>query len=151
MTEAPAVLIVKLQPADLARLRDLLHANQLPGDDCAEQLPAFFGVFERERMIAAGGLEAAGEYGLLRSIVVDPDRRGRGLGTAMTEFLLAEAERRGLRGLYLLTETAESYFSRFGFTRIARGEAPAAIAETRQFTQLCPDNASFMRLQLDPR
>ena len=151
VTEASAVLIVKLQPADLAQLQDLLQANQLPGDDCAEQLPALFGVFDQERMMAAGGLEVVGEYGLLRSIVVDSAYRGQGLATAITEFLLAEAERRGLHGLYLLTETAESYFTRFGFARVARSEAPAGIIATRQFADLCPDNASFMRLHLDPR
>jgi len=55
-----------------------------------------------------------------------------------------EAEKRGAREIYLLTTTAEAYFSRRGYTRVERASAPTAIAATRQFSDLCPSSSSFM-------
>lgn len=140
--------IVRLKAADLTRLETLLRDNRLPSDDCAAQLPAFHGIFDASRLVAAGGLEAAGEYALLRSVVVDKAYRGRGLAWALTDHLIAEARRRRLHALYLLTETAEEYFVRFGFARVNRETAPATIRKTRQFADLCPDSAVFMQLRL---
>ena len=145
---APVPLIVKLQATDLAQLEALLQANGLPIDDCADQLDAFFGVFENSRLVAAGGLEPAGDDALLRSIVVDSNYRSRGMAASITEFFIAEARSRSLQSIYLLTETAEDYFARFGFESVARDQAPTLIRQTRQFAGLCPGSASFMRLIL---
>ena len=147
-TAIPVANIVKLQATDLAQLEFLLRDNQLPSDDCAIQLDAFFGIFDDARLIAAGGLEAAGDYALLRSIVVDAEFRSMGLAARLTEFFIAEASARRLQALFLLTETADCYFSRFGFVPAERDEAPVAITETRQFDVLCPESAVFMRLDL---
>jgi amino-acid N-acetyltransferase len=146
-----AAIVVKLAAADLPQLQALLQQNSLPTDDCEAQLPAFFGIFEADRLIAAGGLEVAANDGLLRSVVVDTAHRGRGLARAITHFLIGEARRLELDAIYLLTETADDYFTRFGFVRVGRELAPQAIARTRQFAGLCPDSAVFMRLTLDPR
>ena len=144
----PLANIVKLQATDQAQLESLLQANGLPSEDCAAQLQAFFGIFDDAQLIAAGGLEAAGDHALLRSIVVQAEFRSMGLAAALTDFFSAEARARGLQDLYLLTETAEGYFSRFGFAAIERDQAPAVITETRQFAGLCPESAVLMRLQL---
>ena len=90
----------------------------------------------------------AGEYALLRSIVVASEFRSKGLAARLTEFFIAEASARHLQALFLLTETASRYFFRFGFETAERNEAPVTIRETRQFDALCPDSAAFMRLDL---
>ena len=143
--------IVKLRAADLAQLETLLRENQLPVDDCAAQLPAFSGVFDAARLIAAGGLELTGRYGLLRSVIVDEKHRGRGLARTIMGHLVDEARQRQLLAIFLLTETAEDYFARFGFARVDREAAPEPIRHTRQFAALCPDSAVLMRLPLKPR
>ena len=84
--------IVRLRQEQLPQLEALLAANALPSEDCVEQRENFYGIFERDRLIAAGGLQPAGAYFLLRSLVVDSDCRGRGLARALTEFLLDRAE-----------------------------------------------------------
>jgi amino-acid N-acetyltransferase len=58
------------------------------------------------------GLEPCGQDALLRSLVVAPDERAHGLGTSLVEHAEQEARKRGLRALYLLTTTAEGFFSR---------------------------------------
>jgi amino-acid N-acetyltransferase len=144
----PVGPIAGLQPADLAQLESLLGAQHLPYEDCAEQLGIFCGIFDGDELIAAGGLEPAGEYALLRSIVVQQRYRARGLAQAITEEILRQAEAEGRVAVYLLTETAEDYFARQGFEKVVRAAVPAAIARTRQFASLCPDSASCMRMTL---
>jgi amino-acid N-acetyltransferase len=144
----PDVEIVKLRQADLAQLQSLLRANQLPDDDCDEQIENFLAVYQSNELIAAGGLESAGDSVLLRSIVVRADQRGQGLARQMTDHLLHQAEIDGREAVYLLTESAAGYFSRLGFRSVDRASVPPAISQTRQFASLCPDSASCLCLSL---
>ena len=144
----PVGPIVGLRPVDLGQLESLLGANHLPYEDCVEQLRIFSGVFDGSELIAAGGLEPAAEYALLRSIVVQQRYRARGLAQSISEQLIQQAEAEGRVAVYLLTETAEDYFARQGFERVVRAAVPAAIARTRQFASLCPHSASCMRMTL---
>ena len=59
--------------------------------------------------------------------------------------LIAEAGKLGLADVYLLTETAAPFFAALGFAPCAREAAPAEIAATRQFAELCPASAKLMR------
>lgn len=140
--------IVALQADDLPALGELLTGSGLPADDCAGPQNQFFGIFENRRLVAAGGLEAAGSYCLLRSLVVAPRHRGRGLARAITGHLLVEARARQRTAVYLLTETAAAYFENFGFCKVSRAAVPAAIAATSQFVELCPDSAECLILPL---
>ena len=138
---------VRLKPGDLAQLENLLRENGLPHQDCAEPMAQFIGIFEQTKLIAAGGLENVGVCGLLRSIVVAQNNRSMGLGREIMIALLQQAETQRLETLYLLTETAESYFEQFGFVLVDRQLVPEAIRKTRQFDSLCPASASCMVLQ----
>ena len=140
--------ITRLQPDRLDQLEALLVSNKLPADDCAEQAGSFYGLFDEGLLVAAGGLEAAGKYALLRSLVVHPDYRGQGLARQLSEFLLQQARAQQKAAVYLLTETAAAYFEKLGFSHVARSQVPAEIANTRQFASLCPDNASCLMADL---
>ena len=138
--------VVRLQATHLGQLEELLDASHLPTEDCAEQAGNFYGIFDLDQLIAAGGLEPAGGYFLLRSVVVAPAYQGRGLARDITGFLLEHAKSAGASRVYLLTETASDYFARLGFEPVARNSVPAAIAQTRQFASLCPDSAQCMAI-----
>lgn len=140
--------IVKLRQADLAQLEALLRANHLPADDCVEQVQHYCASYQGDELIAAGAIEPVAPYGLLRSIVVREDHRGRGLAQRMTRHLLNHARDEGRMAIYLLTETAQAYFASLGFVPIARADVPTAVSQTRQFVSLCPDSASCMCLSL---
>jgi amino-acid N-acetyltransferase len=144
----PAGSITRLRSRDLARLENLLRSNQLPTEDCAEHTHNFCGIFDEDDLVAAGGLEPAANYALLRSVVVQERYRDRGLARAMSEFLINQAHSEGRKAVYLLTETAERYFEKLGFSRVDRAEVPLEIMQTRQFTSLCPDTASCMVMTL---
>ena len=140
--------IVQLRRADLAQLEALLRVNQLPTDDCAEQAHRFCAIYKGDQLIAAGAIEVAEQFGLLRSVVVREDYRGMGLARDITAHLLQRARGEERLAIYLLTETAEAYFATLGFSPVARADVPLAVTRTRQFSSLCPESASCMCLPL---
>lgn len=149
IVEAPAM---ELEPVaqDDPGLAALLAAAGLPVVDLAGPGKRFFGLRDEEcRLIAAGGLEVMDSAAMLRSCVVDEARRSNGLGTALVRAVLREAVAAGVSDAYLLTETAEAYFSRLGFAVIDRADVPGPVARSSQFAGVCPDSATAMWMRLD--
>ncbi len=80
---------------------------------------------------------------------MDSTWRSRGLGRALVTRVIADAEARGIRALYLLTTSAEQYFPSFGFRTIARDAVPDDVRETDEFRSACPATATVMERQLE--
>ena len=139
-----------MRRADLAQLEALLQTNHLPTEDCAEQVQHYYASYAGDELIAAGAIEPVAQFGLLRSVVVRKDYRGRGLARRITAHLLDQARNEGRLVIYLLTETAEAYFADLGFLPMVRADVPKMVSLTRQFSSLCPDSASCMHLPLQP-
>ncbi len=134
---------------DLGRIRELLTEAGLPLEGLDEQFgPGYAVAVEEQQVIGAAGVERYGRWGLLRSVVTDPDWRRQGVAETLTRNRLAWAETEGLEGVYLLTETAAAYFPRLGFTQVDREELPLEIRESREFTSACPASAVAMRCVL---
>jgi amino-acid N-acetyltransferase len=68
----------------------------------------------------------------------------------LVESALHVAEEQRMHDVYLLTFTAETYFRRFGFQLLDRGDVPATVRTSVQFTHACPSTASVMRRRLRP-
>jgi len=133
------------KPGDLPEISELLATPRLPTMGVAENLGTFFVFESRHSIVGVGGLELHGSVALLRSLAVAPAHRGRGLATAICAHLEAEAATRGVEHVYLLTETAERFFTRRGYVAIPRANAPPEIASSEEFSVLCPQSAVFMR------
>ena len=134
-------------PAHAAVL--LLSAVKLPTEDLTPaHFESFFYVGPDDSPTGLVGLELFGEVGLLRSLVVAPERRGRGEGEALLRHAEGQARARGTRLLYLLTTTAEEFFARRGYARAARDSAPVAIRQSREFAGICPASSTLMCRQL---
>lgn len=131
--------------ADLAAVERLLTASKLPLDGVREALPTFVVAEADGDIVGVAGLEVCCDNALLRSVAVADAWRSRGLGRTLVTRVLADAESRGLRALYLLTTTAERYFPSFGFQQIARDEVPEDIRATAEFQDACPASATVMR------
>lgn len=136
------------RPDDLPAVLALIEASGLPVAGVEEWLPRFLVAERAGVLVATAGLEVHGPDGLLRSVAVAADWRGRGLGTALTDRLIAEAVRLGLHSVYLLTTTAEGYFPRHGFRRIGREEVIGPVANSVEFREACPATAAAMVLVL---
>jgi amino-acid N-acetyltransferase len=127
----------------------LLAAAQLPTEDLtAGHCEHLFFTGSPRAPTGLVGLELFGSVALLRSLVVAPDRRGTGEGAALLKHAEDQARAQGVRTLYLLTTTAESFFAKHGYQRAARESAPAAIRGTREFAGICPASSAFMMRQL---
>ncbi|MGE3297944.1 MAG: arsenic resistance N-acetyltransferase ArsN2 [Porticoccaceae bacterium] len=103
------------------------------------------GIRDGGRLVGVVGVEVYGSVGLLRSLAVEPNRRHSGLGGSLVSNAEAWAAKQGVKTLYLLTTTAAPFFAGRGYEAVPRTEAPAAIAATAQFSDLCPASSTFMR------
>ncbi|KQV36288.1 arsenic resistance N-acetyltransferase ArsN2 [Rhizobium sp. Root1204] len=138
--------MIDIQPArgrDLA-LKALLEGAGLPTDDLEDSGRMFFLASAGGSVCGSGGFETAGSDILLRSIAVNPDYRGQGLGKTITMDVLERARRCGAVRAYLLTTSAAPFFESLGFARIDRAAAPEAILRTRQAASICPASAVLM-------
>lgn len=137
---------------DRAAVEALLTEQALPTAGVAEMFDAdatqFLLAEEGEHLVAVAAVEECCKQALLRSVAVRGDWQRRGLGHELVARAVAHAEGRGIAALYLLTMTAEHYFPRFGFTRIARDDVPEEVAKTVEFTSACPASAVAMRKTL---
>jgi arsenate reductase len=122
-----------------------LKGESLPVDDLGEPNRTFY-VYRSlaGAVLGYGGFELYGPDVFLRSVVVMPEGRGKGIGRNLVPLLLYRASRLGARTAWLLTTTAADFFEKIKFKRRPRTEAPAAILETRQAKSLCPSSAVLL-------
>jgi GNAT superfamily N-acetyltransferase len=77
-----------------------------------------------------GGLQAAvarivsdrATFAWLCDVYVDPDHRGRGLGTMLADWTVAWAERYGIKRIMLATLDAHGVYAKAGFTPVGHPE-----------------------------
>lgn len=132
--------------SDLAAIEALLQENGLPLAGVGEALDGFIVAEDGAAIVGVAGLEVRDRWALLRSVAVAAPWRGRGLGRALVDRMIAEADARSLESIHLLTTTADRYFPSFGFTNVSRDEVPGPLRATDEFTTACPASATVMRL-----
>lgn len=142
--------MVALHPAagDRDYVERCLRQTDLPARDLRTTLAEFYYATADGERVGVGGIEEYGPVGLLRSVVVEPSKRGHGYGNALCGALETTARTDGIETLYLLTTTAAEFFAARGYATIDRANAPDAIRETTQFRDLCPSSATCMRKSL---
>ena len=99
--------------------------------------------------MGCAAVELYGPAALVRSVAVDPGARGHGIGSALVAAVEGLARDAGAHEAYLLTETAEGWFPRFGYAPIARAEAEPAIGTSVEFTVACTQTCATFRRSLD--
>ncbi len=132
-------------PANDARLAAALAAEGLPTADLGGPGQRFF-TWESDEgsVVAHCGWEGRGADRLLRSLVVAPGERGKGLAIRIVAALEHLALADGASRLWLLTTSAGPVFDRLGWRRAARADAPDEVAASAEFRSFCPDSAVCM-------
>jgi N-acetylglutamate synthase-like GNAT family acetyltransferase len=134
--------VVPAGPEDVPAIAALLRAAELPDADFAPHVGYFLVARDEQGVIiGAVGAQICGSDALLRSLVVAPAWRGSGVGRELVRRLEMAAGAWGVERWWLLTTTAEKFFTARGFHPIPRSAAPAAIAATEEFRALCPSVA----------
>jgi amino-acid N-acetyltransferase len=140
-----ATIIERARPGDLDEILALLVTSNLPLDGLRDHLATTLVARDGGRVVGSAALERYADGSLLRSVAVLPDCRGRRHGRGLTAAAIRLARECQAPALYLLTTTAEDFFRTHGFERISRGEVPAAVQTSVEFTSACPSSATVMR------
>jgi amino-acid N-acetyltransferase len=101
-------------------------------------------------IVGCAALEVEDRLGLIRSVGVGLRFQGMGLGNRLVTAVLEHAADIGLKAVYLLTTTAEEYFPRFGFERLAGGPLPAIVTGSAEYSTCVAESATVMRKELNP-
>jgi amino-acid N-acetyltransferase len=124
------------RPDDLASIDALIMAEHLPAFRTGEFLETFL-VLEREgRLVGCVGLEVYGEAALLRSVITSAELRGQGYGDVLVRKAFDEAQRRGVKKLYLFTMDKAPFFARHGFERCTMDDFEPAARQCSQYSIL---------------
>jgi len=142
------VVIDKAEPREIEDVQSLLTGHGLPLDGLSDHVATLLVARRDGRIVGSAALEIYPDGALLRSVAVAPSAQRRGLGHDLTEAALRMAQEKGLPAVYPLKTTAERFFPRLGFERIDRGEVPASVQASVEFTSACPSSAVVMRKTL---
>jgi amino-acid N-acetyltransferase len=133
---------------DLAEVRRLLERQHLPIDGLDEHVGTMLIARDGAQIVGTAALEVYADGALLRSVAVESGHRARGLGQHLTESALQLAQAYGMRDVFLLTTTAEGFFTRFGFETITRAAVPESVQASIEFRSACPASATVMHKRL---
>jgi amino-acid N-acetyltransferase len=133
---------------ELPRILALLEEAGLPTDGLEDHLSTTLVARGDGRILGSAAIEPYGPAALLRSVAVSRNMRGTGLGSRLTEAALRLSRELGTARVYLLTETADLFFPRFGFRPVPRSEVPGAVQRSVEFASACPASARAMVLDL---
>lgn len=147
MTMTP-IEIAPARADDVTAVLALLGAAGLPEDGVPQLVSTLLVARAGGEVAGSAAIEPYGRDALIRSVAVDPARRGEGLGRRLAEAAVALAGRLGIERLYLLTETAAPFFARLGFRPVARDDVPATVRAAPEFARLCPASAQAMMRDL---
>lgn len=134
--------------ADLPAIEGLLSASGLPTAGVSDHLPGFLVAEDTGRIVGAAGVEVYGTAALLRSVVVDPGYRGRGLAGRLVRGVLERLTADRVDDVFLLTTGAVEYFRRQGFGPIARDRLPEALGASSELQDAACRTAQAMTLRL---
>lgn len=114
-----------------------------------ENLWEFTVAEEDGELLACGGLKFySAELGEIRSLCVVPGIQHHGLGRALSEEILNEAERYGLKTVFALT-VVPGFFEKLGFREVPRGRFPSKVwrdcLECPKYSQ-CDEKALILEL-----
>jgi N-acetylglutamate synthase-like GNAT family acetyltransferase len=130
---------------DLPAIRSLLTEAGLPAADLDSSPGLRLWVAEdRGALVGVIGLEQFRSAGLLRSLVVAPHHRQRGLGRRLVDTVERQAKAADLKQLALLTETADRFFEALGYRLVDRQSVPEDVRQSAEFRTLCPLSAQCM-------
>jgi amino-acid N-acetyltransferase len=146
VNESADIVIAPAAAADVAAIKKMLTDASLPTAGVDDHWKTFLVARDGPTIIGCGGAEAYQTAALIRSIAVDPAYQRHGLGRRLVRQLLDRLSSRGVREFYLLTTTAEDYFSKRGFKTIDRDEIHPQLMASRELQDACPESAIAMRL-----
>ena len=126
----------------------LIEASRLPQAGLEDAHTQLWAARSDGVLVGVCGLESYGEVALLRSVATDAKNRGRGIASALCRAVLEAARAQGVQRVFLLTETAESFFRRLGFESLEREHADPRLLDSAEFQENRCASAQLMAKRL---
>lgn len=142
------LLFQPASPTDWNEIRNLLTANRLQVQGALNHLSNFVVATENGRVVGAIGMEVYGDSGLIRSLVVASNMRGRKIARRLIKQLIARAHTRQVGALYLLSGPVDDLFQSFGFEKMARADMPTKLYVSSEMQGPSSASPTGMRLIL---
>jgi len=118
------VPIIHAMVNDYAAKGEMLSRSR---SELYEGLRDFFVAHDGQRIVGCSALHINWEdLAELRSLAVDPDAQGKGIGKYLVEACLAEARSLGISRVYALTYRT-SFFEKMGFKMIEKESLPHKV------------------------
>lgn len=145
-------VIRKANKQDLESLQAFLSKAKLGTDGLNEETINYFLLLENPEGTIRGslGMEAFGESGLLRSLVVTPGQADKEI-FVLFEQMVQLAKEKGMKSLFLATNksVALPFFELMGFRKLGRDELPSEFFQSEHIRHvLNVDNSLFLKFSL---
>jgi UDP-N-acetylmuramate: L-alanyl-gamma-D-glutamyl-meso-diaminopimelate ligase len=138
------------QRGDMDSVREILKSVNLSDEQARDnQFQSFFVLRNEKGNVGCVSLEVYGDDAVLRALAVDPEFRGAGYGWMLADMAVGQARWRGVRRIYLLTESASDFFAaKFGFRVVDRTTLSKSISGSETFAAHAGSARVAMRLDL---
>lgn len=136
--------VLKANVKDLEQIYELLEEFNLPVIGINDHIENFYFMKVRGQVVGVVGLEIYENIGLLRSLAVKSSYQGNKIGHKLVDHMIDYAKNIPLDRIYLFTETADTWFERFGFFRIQTEELNPLLKRSQEFT-LCSQSVRMLK------
>jgi N-acetylglutamate synthase-like GNAT family acetyltransferase len=145
-------VIRKANKQDLESLQAFLSRANRGTDGLTAETINYFLLLENIDGTIRGslGIEAFGEFGLLRSLVVTPGQADKEIFVLFDQ-MVQLAKEKGMKNLFLATNksVALPFFELMGFQRVEREELPSEFNQSEHIQHLLiVDNSIFLKFSL---
>ena len=124
---------------DALAIKELLQVCDLPIVNIEKQIGDFIVAKQQKKLLAILGAVYDDEGNvLLRSFAVREENRRQGIGEMLIRTMLEIMTKKKITKIFLLTETADAYFSRMDFNEIQRTEIPDLLLSKSGLDKACP-------------
>ena len=139
--------ITLAEQGDFLQLHEILIKNGLPiaGVDFGK---GNYYIASGQELMGIIGVEQYGRAVMLRSLAIKPQFRKMGIAKELIDYALQQLKDRDVTDIYLITNTAQLYMTKYGFVRIERDEIPNTVLTVSTLGDVCPLSSICMHLQL---
>ena len=131
--------IIALSERHKPQVSALIETDELRPEDILAEGTRYWGAFLHDQLVGMIGCEYEGQYGLLRSALVQRAYRGHGIAAQLTQTLLQAAKEMRLKAVYLFSTGAGDYWKRQGFAETTVDEVTRnmpGVYQVRLFSRL---------------
>lgn len=144
MINSNQLQIAKTSLNDLPRIYQLLEELDLPTIGITDHIDNFFLAIQNGSAVGIIGLEIYHTTALLRSVGVKKSHQGNKIGDDLMIVIQEYAKFKSIKEIYLFTDTAETWFERYGFTIITNNELDPILELSKEYT-LCASSVKMVK------